>query len=284
RVFSLDAALTLGATAVGSAAAGQLATALLAAGALELAAYRATLFGAAAIGATSFLFLVLTRTDTTWRRTRGSAAALGATRADAAADRGAARWVAVLREPAALKLAACAALVSLGAGLFAPYQNLFFVEELGAAPAVYGWLSAAATLTRLVATLAAPGMARRLGTGRAIGWTQLTSVPLLLLVGFGPGLGVVAPAFLVRGALMNMAAPLHVSLRMGVLPAAIHGAGNALITLSDQVVRTGSTWLGGQAIQHAGYRPGYAASAASYIASAVLFLLWFGREKDATRR
>jgi MFS family permease len=176
----------------------------------------------------------------------------------------------------ALKLALVAALIGAGAGLFAPYLNVFFVEALGASPAVYGWLSAAATLTRLVATLLAPALATRVGTARAIGWTQLVSVPLLLVLGFSPWLGVGSAAFLVRGALMNMAAPLQVSFRMEILPRPLHGSGNALIWLADSVVRAASTWLGGALIGAAGYRLPYLATAACYVASAGLFLWWFG--------
>jgi predicted MFS family arabinose efflux permease len=184
---------------------------------------------------------------------------------------------AVWRNPTIARLVTIAVLIAAGAGLFAPYVNLYFAEELGATPAVYGWLTAAATLTRLGATLIAPWLSARIGLVQAIAFTQLASVPLLLLLGFGPTLAIAAGAFLTRGALMNMAAPLHVSFRMGVVPVALHGTATSAVWLADQVTRAGSTWIGGQMIATLGYRTPYAATAICYVAASLLYLRWFSK-------
>ena len=260
-VFSLDTATALGCGALGMAAAGQAADLLL--GALSAVdAYRVTLLTGGAIGAASFPLLLLTT---------GEGAPLTQAQSAQLPERDA--W----REPAIVRLVVIAVLIAAGAGLFAPYVNLFFVEQLGASPAVYGWLSAAATGTRLGATLLAPSLAARVGTVPAIAMSQLASVPLLLLVGFGPSLLVASGAFLLRGALMNMAAPLHVSFRMGVVPVALHGAASSAVWLADQVTRAGSTWVGGQAIALVGYRWPYAVTALCYVAASLLYLRWFRR-------
>ena len=134
----------------------------------------------------------------------------------------------MLVDPVALRLAVIGGLIGLGAGLFLPYLNVYFVQELGASPAVYGWISGASTLTRLGATLLAPAVAGRLGTVGAIAGTQLASVPFLLLLGFAPQLGLAALAFLIRGALMNMALPLQTSFTMGALRPDAAGDGERL--------------------------------------------------------
>ena len=141
----------------------------------------------------------------------------------------------MLTDPVALRLAVIGGLIGLGAGLFLPYLNVYFVQQLGASPAVYGWISGASTLTRLGATLLAPAVAGRLGTVGAIAGTQLASVPFLLLLGFAPQLGLAALAFLIRGALMNMAFPLQTSFTMGALRPALRGTGNALLILAGNV-------------------------------------------------
>ncbi len=287
-LFSLDTAITLGFAAVGTALAAQTAALLLAA-TDQVTAYRVALVAGSAIGICSFplLFAVaepssnatsISLTAATRGSTRVASQSASAARTTRAAMKG---WLAAMREPAALRLAVIAATIGAGAGLFAPYLNVYFVTDLGASPAVYGWLSAAGTATRLLATLWAPALAARFGVANAIGWTQLASVPLLLMVGFGPTLAVAGPAFLVRGALMNMAAPLQMSLRMAVLPVALHGAGNSLIWLADGAARTASTWLGGQLIESVGYRPPYLGTAVCYVVAAGLFLWWFGPGGDA---
>jgi MFS family permease len=182
----------------------------------------------------------------------------------------------VLGDGVALRLAATTALIGLGAGLFIPFLNVYFVEVLGASPAVYGWVSGVATLTRLGATLLAPLLARRVGTAGAIVASQLSSVPFLLLLGFAPQLGVAAFAAVVRGALMNMAAPLQASFTMGRLRPAVRGAGNALLLLAGNVTRAASTLVGGALIAQSGYRWPYVLTAALYTAASVLFWVWFG--------
>jgi MFS family permease len=278
-LFSLDTAVALAGAAVGSAAGGQGAALLLGAEVAPLWAYWWTLAGASAVGASSFVALLMTeeKHNSPPAPTGGQQAKWAGFEArvtdDAAPKLG---WVKVLREPAVFRLAMFSSLIALGAGLFIPYLNLFFVQELGASPAVYGWLGALATVTRLLATLAAPVLAGRIGAVRAIGGTQLVSIPLLLVLGFSPWLALAGTALLVRGALMNMAAPLQMSFRMTVLPPRMHGTGNATIWVADSAVRAVSTFAGGWLIDQVGFRPPYAVTAAVYAAAAVLFLRWFG--------
>lgn len=264
-VFSLDTAIVLACGAFGTAVAGQSAT-LLIGSIAAVDAYRITLLAGAAVGALSFPLLVF-----------ADGPELVAAEALRQPAQRAASLSVLWQEPAIGRLIVIAVLIAAGAGLFAPYVNVFFVEELGASPALYGWLTAAATLTRLGATLLAPSLARRAGTVPAIALTQLASVPLLLLLGFGPTLAVAAGAYLTRGALMNMAAPLHVSFRMAVVPAALHGTASSAIWVADQVTRAASTWIGGRLIESVGYRVPYMATAVCYVAASLLYLLWFGR-------
>ncbi|HEV2124151.1 MAG TPA: MFS transporter [Chloroflexota bacterium] len=277
-LFSLDTAIALAGASLGSALGGQTAAFLLAAQEPPRWAYWWALVGASAVGASSFVALLMTQEGRGMAQTAEDATPgddAGASTPTASQNEAQA-W-AVLRNPLVLRLAVVAALISWGAGLFLPYVNLFFVQELGASPAVYGWLAAAATATRLLATLFAPALSARVGIVRAVGGTQLLSVPLLLLLGFSPWLWLAGTAFLLRGALMNMAAPLQISFRMAILPARIHGSGNAAIWVIDSVVRTASTLAGGWLIHTTGYRLPYALTALTYIAAATLYLRWFSR-------
>lgn len=254
------------------------------------AAYRLALLAAGAVGACSFFALLLTRGDRPSPDStapRGAPAGRWGAGADASTgpamnpapvepdDRTAASWRVALAHPTALKLAATAALISLGAGLFLPYVNLYFTQQLGASPALYGWLEAAATATRLAATLLAPRLAARTGEVRAVAWTQLASVPLLLVLGFAPTAGVAGAAYLLRGAAMNMAAPVRDAFGMAALPPALRGSGNATIWVAGNATRGLSTLAGGWLIAAAGYRFPYVLTAACYVAASLLFLHWF---------
>jgi MFS family permease len=276
-VFSLDTALSLAGTAAGAAIAGQVAALLGGGGEASAAAYRSALILGSAVGACSFPVLLATR-----REGPGAPGAPGAPGEETAgkAPPAGASWREVLGDGVALRLAATTALIGLGAGLFIPFLNVYFVEVLGASPAVYGWVSGVATLTRLGATLLAPSLAKRVGTAGAIAATQLGSVPFLLLLGFAPQLGVAAFAVVARGALMNMAAPLQASFTMGRLRPAVRGAGNALLLLAGNVTRAAGTLAGGALIAQSGYRWPYVLTAALYTAASVLFWVWFGGAEE----
>jgi MFS family permease len=282
ELFSLDTAAALGGTALGSVVAGQVAAALGAgssgpAGAPDaVAPYRWALLLGSAVGALSFPLLLATRS-------RGPPGPAAGVPPEGNGAGGA--WRAVLADPVALRLAVVGGLIGLGAGLFIPYLNVYFVQELGASPAVYGWVSGASTLTRLGATLLAPAVAGRLGMGTvgAIAGTQLASVPFLLLLGFAPQLGLAALAFLIRGALMNMALPLQTSFTMGALRPELRGTGNALLILAGNVSRAASTLAGGALIEHSGYRLPYLLTAAVYTGATLLFWVWFGARPTGVR-
>ncbi|MGH2370026.1 MAG: MFS transporter, partial [Chloroflexota bacterium] len=309
-LFSLDTAVALAATAAGSATAGQLAVALGASGAAlgtpdATRAYWITLLVASAVGACSFGALLLTRerprdftpdpSPLTEGERQSESALVGGSPREAvpqgyhldgrrspfpAREGGQgvrSSWRAAVADPVAVRLAVTAALIGLGVGFFLPYLNVFFVDVLGANPAVYGWVSAAGTLSRLGATLLAPRLAGRVGTTRAIGWSQLASVPLLLVLGFAPHVAIASVALLLRGALMNMAAPIQTSFTMAVLPLPIRGAGNSIVLLASNATRAASTLAGGALIATTGYRLPYLLTALAYVVSAALFLYWFAR-------
>src|SRR5439155_25630730 len=65
--------------------------------------------------------------------------------------------------PPLLLLALVQAFIGAGAGLFIPYFNVYFVQHLGASPALFGVLNGGATALNAVLTLAAPWLAMRLG-------------------------------------------------------------------------------------------------------------------------
>lgn len=318
-LFSVDTVVSLAGMAAGSAIAGQLAATLVGDGAATLAfagiwesgadrgrwGYWVTLLCAGAVGSCSFLPLLVTRDTAVISQGMAAApvVAVGEARGSVRAESGAARgahvppdgapdgspsWRLALADSVAVRLAAVMGLIGLGAGLFLPFLNAYFAQELGAGPALYGWLSAAGTFGRLLATLAAPRLAVRWGAVRLIAATQLTSVPLLLLLGFAPHLGVACVAFLLRGAVMNMAAPVQASFSIEAVRPGIRGASTSLSWLAANGARGVSTMTGGALITATGYRLPYLLTAGLYVASAVLFLRWFSdraeEDQEASKR
>jgi len=100
-------------------------------------------------------------------------------------------------------------ILSLGAGLFIPFMNVFFKLQFHISDALLGTLFAWSAVGMGIASLAGPPLAQRLGKVRTIVWTQVLSIPFLVIMAFIPVLWISALAFVVRYALMPMSAPIY---------------------------------------------------------------------------
>ena len=100
-------------------------------------------------------------------------------------------------------------IVSIGAGLFVPFMNVFFRVQHNQPDSVVGSLMAWGSLAMGVGLLLAPPLADRLGKLRLVVITQGLSIPFMIMLGFSPLFWLSAFAFYVRMALMNMSNPIY---------------------------------------------------------------------------
>jgi MFS family permease len=100
-------------------------------------------------------------------------------------------------------------IVSIGAGLFVPFMNVFFKVVHQQPDTVIGSLMAWGSLAMGVGLLIAPPLADRLGKLRLVVLTQGLSIPFMIILGFAPVFALSAMAFYVRMALMNMSSPIY---------------------------------------------------------------------------
>lgn len=171
------------------------------------------------------------------------------------------------------------ALVGFGAGIFLPYINLYFVNSLGASTAYYGVVSALLTVTLALASLVSIPLARRFGRLRAAIVAQIVSLPFLLALGVFPVLWVVTGAYLLRGFLMNVTSPPLQTFLMDSVPEDGRVVASNVYNVSFQVAFAVGSAAGGLLITVAGDRASFFAAAPFYALSAVLLLLWFGRQE-----
>jgi len=136
-------------------------------------------------------------------------------------------------------------LISLGAGLIMPLQNVFMDRHLGAGPAQIGLILALGSLMTGVASLVAPFTAQRWGKVRAAAGCQALSLPFLVVMGFVPNLWVFGAASLIRCALMNMANPLVTNLNMEIVPGSERATVNSLVNMAWSLGWAVSGWAGG---------------------------------------
>jgi MFS family permease len=100
-------------------------------------------------------------------------------------------------------------IVSVGAGLFVPFMNIFFRDIHHLPDTTVGSLMAWGSLAMGVGLLVAPPLADRLGKLRLVVVTQGLSIPFMILLGFSPIVWISAAAFYIRMAFMNMSSPIY---------------------------------------------------------------------------
>ncbi len=171
-------------------------------------------------------------------------------------------------------------LVGLGAGLFIPYFNVYFVQHLKASPALFGLIDGGANGINALFTLVAPLLAMRLGKMKTVVFTRLLSIPLLLIIGFTPILPLAALLYLFRQGAMDMGNGIFQVYSMEAVPVERRGVANSSYQAAMQVAWAITTPLGGLLIAHMGYAPVFLGGAALYLAAVVVLFLRFGSREE----
>jgi MFS family permease len=177
-------------------------------------------------------------------------------------------------------------IISMGAAILIPYMNLFFKETYDISDKVLGTLFAIASVVTGVATLASPVLADRWGRIRALVFTQLTSIPFLLLIGFSGNLWVSGLAFWVRAALMNMGNPLYSAFAMEQVRETERATVSGLMGMSWNIGWTVGPFVSGymQAHPDIGFRPIFLITCTLYIVASILEKRFFQQTDDWQRR
>lgn len=100
-------------------------------------------------------------------------------------------------------------LISIGAGMFVPFLNVFFRVVHFQPDHVIGSIMAWGSLAMGVGLILAPPLADRIGKIRLVVLTQGLSIPFMVMLGFAPWFLLSAAAYYVRMALMNMSNPIY---------------------------------------------------------------------------
>ena len=182
----------------------------------------------------------------------------------------------VLRSPIVL-LSLTQVLIGLGAGLFIPYFNIYFVQYLRASSALFGLIDGSATAVVALFTLCAPWLATRVGKVNTIVLTELASIPLLLVIGLTNILPLAAVLYLFRYSLMDMSSGIFQVFSMEAVPKDRRGLANSSYQASYQVAWAVSALLGGLVIVHLGYPPIFITAAVCYLLSIAVLWGCFGR-------
>ncbi len=187
----------------------------------------------------------------------------------------------MIREKGALlfKLSFPFFLVGAGAGLIIPFLNLYFRDVFEMSTERIGMYYAAVQVTMIIGTMAGPVLARRLGMVRTLVYTELASIPFMLVMAFSGNMSLVVVSFLCRGALMNMGQPIGTNFTMEMVPEKAHAIANSVMMIAWTSSWAVSTRLGGWVIEHHGYTPSFLITIGFYVASAFLYYWYFSKSE-----
>jgi MFS family permease len=167
--------------------------------------------------------------------------------------------------------------VALGAGIFAPYVNIYFVRELHASTAFFGALTSALTITLAVASLMAAPLAERFGRLRLPLLAETVSLPFMVLLGASPVLALAAGAYLVRGFLMNVGSPALSAFYMETVRENQRGVASSVYNGVWQGIWALGAVIGGPISDAGGNRLLFFLAAPLYTVSIFLLGIWFVR-------
>ena len=172
--------------------------------------------------------------------------------------------------------------VGIGAGLIIPFLNLYFRDRFNQPPEKIGFFFFAVNTTMLIGILAGPVLARKFGMVKTIVSTEIISIPFMIILAFTYSLPMAFAAFLIRGALMNMAQPIGSNFSMEMVSKSEHALVNALMTLGWTSSWMISAVIGGSLIEKHGYTLPLMIAVGLYVISAILYYIFFRKSETRT--
>lgn len=176
------------------------------------------------------------------------------------------------------KLALPSFIVGMGAGLTIPFINLYFRDVFNLNTDIIGIIFALGQIATFIGMLSSPILAERIGKLATILSTQLISIPFMLIMAFTRSLALVIPAFLIRGALMNMSTPVSQTFSMEKVPAKDHALTNSILNLSWTGSWAVSAFFGGRIIEHYGFTLSFCITSFLYFTSTLFYYIFFRKD------
>ena len=158
-------------------------------------------------------------------------------------------------------------------GSFSPFAGVYFTKRFGMPLSDFGNVFFLCQTAQVLAVLAAPRLANRLGTGAALLGSQLTVGVCLVVVAVTSRPDISAAAYVVQTAGQWMIEPLIYAGLMTMTPPRLRGAVSAAVTLVIGCSQLAAAGVAGWAFSHAGYMRSLESIAVIAILSGAMFLL-----------
>ncbi len=169
--------------------------------------------------------------------------------------------------------------VGLGAGLTIPFLNLYFKNVFKSNDAEIGLLYGSSQFLIFTGMMIGPKLAKRIGNLKVMLFSQLLSIPFLIILANTKLIVFAIISFLCRDILMNMSHPLSRHFSMEVVDAKNRQVTNALISLTWSGSWVLSSFIGGKVIHYYGFVPVMLLTALFYFIDVSYYFFAFGKKE-----
>ena len=174
------------------------------------------------------------------------------------------------------------ALIGFGAGFIVPLFNIFFKLKFNATSEQIGIISALGSVTLGLGTLIAPTLSEKIGKVKSIVICQLSSTPLIMLITISPNLTLAAAAYILRGALMNMAGPVASTLQMEMVSETERATTNGFMIMADNIPRALTASISGEMMTGKDFFTPFLIPTITYLIASLSFYIFFRKTEEET--
>jgi len=175
-------------------------------------------------------------------------------------------------------------IIGFGAGFIVPLFNLFFRLKFAATDEQVGTIFALGNVTLGIFTIIAPMLANKIGKVKAVVVCQYLSMPFIMLITVTPNLTSATGAFLVRGALMNMAGPISGTLQMEMVSESERATTSGFMVMADMIPRAITASISGEMMTVSDFYTPFLFTTATYFVASSLYFVFFRRAEAKISR
>lgn len=177
-----------------------------------------------------------------------------------------------------LKATIPSTLVSIGAGLIVQFMNLYFKDTFKSPDSSIGIYMSLSAICVAIGGLVAPVLAEKFGKVKTVVWTELASIPFMIVLALTRHIEIAVAVFLLRATLMNMGSPISNTLILELCRKEEQGILNALTMTTWSASWALSAWLFGQVFK-GDYTVCFFVAIVLYFIAAILYYLFFHKEE-----
>jgi len=174
-----------------------------------------------------------------------------------------------------LKFSGMNSLIGLGAGLIIPLVGTWLNLKFGVPDTYSGPFLAVSGVTVAFAALVSSRLSSRFGPMKSIVMTQGSSTVFMFSLAFIPNVFLAGGIYIVRAAMMNMAAPLLASFLMGITSPETRGLASSLNAIIWRLPNTLSSIVGGFILASGRYDLPWMLATLLYLVGISLFYINF---------